>query len=59
MKIRLLLVIILSYALMGCDNGVYVYTDEDTGCQYVTLSGYGMYPRMGADGKQICKDYPN
>jgi len=30
-----------------------VYTDHLTGCQY--LYRYGLTPRMGADGKQICK----
>lgn len=31
-----------------------VRTDPLTGCQYLT-SGHGITPRMGADGKQICK----
>jgi Family of unknown function (DUF6440) len=30
-----------------------VYTDHLTGCQY--LSHWSLTPRMGADGKQICK----
>jgi len=30
-----------------------VYTDHLTGCQY--LYRYSLTPRMGADGKQICK----
>jgi len=30
-----------------------VYTDYLTGCQY--LYRYSLTPRMGADGKQICK----
>jgi len=30
-----------------------VYTDHLTGCQY--LSNWSLTPRMGADGKQICR----
>jgi hypothetical protein len=30
-----------------------VYTDHLTGCQY--LSHWSLTPRMGADGKQICR----
>jgi len=30
-----------------------VYTDHLTGCQY--LYRWSLTPRMGADGKQICK----
>ena len=30
-----------------------VFTDYLTGCQY--LYRYSLTPRMGADGKQICK----
>jgi len=39
---------------------VYVYTDTGTGCQYVAtvLGAEGLTPRMGADGKQICKARP-
>ena len=32
-----------------------VYIDEQTGCQYFSKGRYGITPRMGADGKQICE----
>lgn len=35
-----------------------VYRDEGTGCDYVRVRGAGggdLTPRLGADGKQICR----
>lgn len=34
--------------------GIVIYTDPQTGCQYLKNIGVGMTPRMGSDGKQIC-----
>lgn len=31
-------------------------TDHLTGCQYLTFGLSGITPRMGADGKQICRE---
>jgi hypothetical protein len=36
-----------------------VYRDSVTGCEYLTTGQYyALTPRMGADGKQICKVHP-
>lgn len=38
-------------------EGIRVYTDDDTGCQYVsTHGGNSIYPRLGKDGKQMCRE---
>ena len=34
-------------------HGAGIAYDTETGCEYVIYSG--IYPRMGADGKQICR----
>lgn len=31
-------------------------TDHLSGCQYLTYGFSGITPRMGADGKQICRE---
>lgn len=36
-------------------NEVSAYRDSETGCEYVTIQGRSLTPRMGADGKQICR----
>jgi len=35
-------------------QGVTIFTDPQTGCQYLNLPGRSMTPRLGSDGKQIC-----
>lgn len=32
-----------------------VVKDKETGCEYVSNGSSGMYPRLGRDGKQICR----
>lgn len=34
-----------------------LHTDAMTGCQYLSVSGGGITPRLGLDGKQICSEY--
>lgn len=34
---------------------VSAYMDSETGCEYVGNGGRGLTPRMGSDGKQICR----
>ncbi len=37
---------------------VYVYTDIDTGCQYLIFKPFGgITPRVDNNGKHICKEY--
>lgn len=36
--------------------GLQVYTDVETGCQYLSIYQTAPTPRMGADGKQICRE---
>lgn len=60
-----LLLIPAALFLTACDGeyagvpgmSVYIefYTDKQTGCQYLVQASGGIYQRMGADGKQICK----
>ena len=38
-------------------SGMALHVDALTGCQYLRYSS-GLTPRMGRDGKQICKDKP-
>lgn len=33
-----------------------VFTDPETGCQYLGMYGEAVTPRMGRDGKQICRE---
>lgn len=33
-----------------------LHTDAMTGCQYLSVAGGGITPRLGADGKQICSE---
>lgn len=35
-------------------DGLVIFTDPQTGCQYLNSPGRSMTPRMGTDGKQIC-----
>jgi hypothetical protein len=39
----------------GNRSGMHLYIDHGTGCQYVSGFLSGMTPRMGADGKQVCR----
>lgn len=44
----------------GGRSGFHVFTDALTGCQYIgwpsmVWGGAAITPRMGADGKQVCK----
>lgn len=32
-----------------------IYLDSGTGCQYVGIQGRALTPRIGTDGKQICR----
>lgn len=38
----------------GRPSGFLVKTDALTGCQYLS-EGHAVTPRMGRDGKQVCK----
>jgi hypothetical protein len=57
------LVIVLSPVFVGRDDsdsptarsGMTIYRDELTGCEYLGTLFHGMTPRMGADGKQVCR----
>lgn len=40
----------------GENPGLQVYTDVETGCQYLSIYQRAPTPRMGADGKQICRE---
>jgi hypothetical protein len=42
-------------ALAGEGGGPIWYQDSETGCEYFGGYGRGITPRMGADGKQICR----
>ena len=35
---------------------VKIYQDSETGCEYAMAGISGLTPRMGADGKQICRE---
>lgn len=37
---------------------VATYRDSEVGCEYVGTNGRNLSPRMGADGKQICRAAP-
>lgn len=39
----------------GGRSGFNIYTDALTGCQYLALPFRSHQPRMGADGKQVCR----
>lgn len=36
-------------------SGMKLTTDAETGCQYLSVAGGGITPRLDANGKQICK----
>ena len=69
MTMNCVLAAIVALLCVGCrgqneptkdGSGIYVYTDTDTGCQYVGWrpgyqAGGAITPRMGVDGKQICR----
>ncbi len=38
----------------GGRSGLKIYTDSGTGCQYLSVSGGGVTPRLSADGQPIC-----
>ena len=42
----------------GPRSGIAVRIDHLTGCQYLTDQRGGLYPRLGADGRQICGGRP-
>ncbi len=46
----------------GRGSDLRVWHDSETGCEYLTVGssfdGQAVTPRMGADGKQICRDKP-
>ena len=37
-------------------SGLSIRTDALTGCQYLSMYGGGIYPRMNREGGQVCKD---
>lgn len=64
----ILLALLLTGCLPGCvqtrddsdmpdgrPSGMRVLSDNLTGCQYLAYSSGGITPRMGADGKQVCR----
>ena len=38
----------------GGRSGLKIHTDSGTGCQYLSVSGGGVTPRLSADGHPIC-----
>lgn len=63
MKVAILF--LLAVVVAGCSerddsdpkegrSGLHIYKDALTGCEYLS-PGVGMVPRMGTDGKQICR----
>lgn len=40
----------------GPRSDMYPLTDHLTGCQYLGHDSRSITPRMGADGKQICRE---
>ena len=38
----------------GGRSGLKIYTDSGTGCQYLSVSGGGVTPRLSSDGHPIC-----
>lgn len=36
------------------DTHIRIYTDKETGCQYLGFNQSGITPRMHADGTQMC-----
>lgn len=38
----------------GGRSGLKIHTDSGTGCQYLSVSGCGVTPRLSADGHPIC-----
>lgn len=45
----------------GGRSGFSVYRDNLTGCEYIgwdTLWGKAITPRMGVDGRQVCRSQP-
>jgi len=59
-----LAIFLTAYGVASCSNesgkeyghDLLIYTDDLTGCQYLSRTGNGITPRMGVDGKQICKE---
>lgn len=43
-------------ATNGTRSGLTPITDHLTGCQYLYYGVNSLTPRMGADGKQICRE---
>lgn len=39
-------------------SGMVLYRDARTGCEYLGNPLGGITPRVGRDGKQICRDHP-
>lgn len=37
---------------------IVVYTDPKSGCEYIGYHRGGITPRMGADGRQVCRRQP-
>lgn len=46
--------------IMPVVQPVAIYKDDETGCEYVAadMAHSALTPRMGADGKQICRNEP-
>lgn len=38
----------------GGRSGLKIYTDSGTGCQYLSVSGGGVTPRLNTDGQPTC-----
>ena len=60
--ITLAILAIAAVALSACENrdidwsyGMTYARDHDTGCWYIIANHGGVYPRMGANGKQLCE----
>lgn len=41
--------------VFGLSSGLRPRTDALTGCEYLEVRGGGITPRMGADGRQVCR----
>lgn len=62
---KLVLALLITSALVGCAakdstdpaegiSGLSLFSDNMTGCQYLSHNSGALTPRMNADGKQVC-----
>ena len=56
MAITSVMFILLALLCAGCGQDRPIMTDDATGCQFWFNDSHNISPRMGADGKQICRE---